>query len=98
MKQKSKNWILECFLCHSTFHNKVSNLRRHIRLHDSSNTCFECLGCHNTYQNKQNLKKHWIQKHSKIEPPRMIETVRKSGSKQNISICEKMKRFKYVVP
>lgn len=62
---KSKNRILECYLCKSVMKcNKVSNLRRHIRLHGPLVQCFECLECGIKFQNKSNLKTHWSKKHS----------------------------------
>lgn len=84
MRVKKENRILECFLCHNIIKNKISNLRRHIQLHDLFVTCYKCLECHKTLQNKNNMKIHWTNVHKNLHmanvAPRMIETTRKSKS------------------
>lgn len=92
MRAKIKDRILQCFVCHSVIKNKVSNLRRHIRLHYASARCFECLECHRKFQSKGNVRKHWGVKHSKTDSPRMIETFRELKSKQHsatLNVCER---------
>lgn len=59
-----KSRFLECFLCRRTFKGqKVSNLRRHIRLHGPFIDCWKCLECNRTFQNKSNVRQHWKRVH-----------------------------------
>lgn len=74
---------LQCFLCHVQFGNKVSNLRRHIRLHGPFVTLTKCPECGKSYQNKENYKSHWIAKHTgTTKPPHSMP----AHSKSNIEI------------
>lgn len=59
--------ILQCYLCRSiTKSNKVSNLRRHIRLHGPIVKYYKCLQCGAKFQNKSNMKIHWNRIHKNL--------------------------------
>lgn len=84
--KKTNNRILECYLCHTVFKfNKMSNLRRHIRLHDPRVKYFGCLECGKKFQNKSNFKNHWKKIHSLLAEanvlPKMFTTSRETKSK-----------------
>lgn len=85
MKRKVANRILECFLCHTIIKgDKISNLRRHIRLHYPKTNCVRCEICKTTFQNKTNGKVHWMKKHANSygAAPKMTSTTRKTKRKQ----------------
>lgn len=65
MRKKVENRILQCYICKTIVKNKVSNLRRHMQLHDPNVDRLKCTECGSTFQNKENLKTHWNrQKHA----------------------------------
>lgn len=83
---KTNERTLECYVCKTVMKcNKVSNLRRHIRLHGPLVKCFKCLECGTNFQNKSNMKTHWSRAHKNLAdvnvPPKMIYTSRKATSK-----------------
>lgn len=53
----------ECYLCHIQLKSKLSNLRRHIKLHGPNIKLFKCAVCKKGYQTKSNLRVHWNDKH-----------------------------------
>lgn len=75
-----KKRILECYLCRRVLRGqKMSNLRRHIRLHGPFVKCSKCLECGKTFQNATNLRQHWKRFHEidGIEP-KMMSVSRKA--------------------
>lgn len=89
MGRKKENRTLQCYLCRMILKgNKLSNLRRHMRLHGPATKCFKCLVCKNTFQNKSNLKQHWQRKHQTLADniiPKMKITTRNAKSKPSSS-------------
>lgn len=81
--QRVKNRIFECCFCHIKIKNKISNLRRHMRLHNPRVKCFKCLECLKKYQNKQNFQIHWANNHAELGDPKVVQAVRKSKGKQH---------------
>lgn len=84
--RKSQNRILECYLCHKTITgNKMSNLRRHFRLHGPFVDCYKCLECNSTFQNPSNFKNHFKRKHPEVPATnialKMLRTSRKAKCK-----------------
>lgn len=71
MPRKSR--ILECFICHIQLGAKMSNLRRHMKLHSPFITVKKCPECGRIYQNKENYKTHWHAKHQ--GPPQNPQSV-----------------------
>lgn len=53
----------ECYLCHTKLKSKLSNLRRHMKLHGPDIKSFKCSLCSNQFQTKSNLLVHWNSKH-----------------------------------
>lgn len=53
----------ECYLCHTELKSKLSNLRRHMKLHGPEIKSFQCTKCSKRYQTKSNLLVHWNSKH-----------------------------------
>lgn len=69
MKVKKLNRVLQCYVCKLKMKfDKVSNLRRHMKLHGPFVESYTCAECGLQFQNKQNLKHHWSNKHGQAEP------------------------------
>lgn len=82
--------VLECFICHRTITgNKISNLRRHVRLHDSTIDCFKCLECLSTFQTRSNFKQHWFRQHQHLTEPRMVPTSRVGKPLRVVEVAER---------
>lgn len=69
-------------MCHIIVKHKVSNLRRHMKLHGPYVECVKCLECDETFQSKNNLKTHWLRRHKNLAfaniPAKMVPTTRKA--------------------
>lgn len=72
MRKKVANRTLECFLCHQVLKDKVSNLRRHMKLHEPDVKGVKCSECDKTFQNKSNFKTHWLRRHHNQQPKGII--------------------------
>lgn len=82
--------VLECFICHRIMKgNKMSNLRRHVRLHDQTIDCFRCLECQNTFQTRSNFKQHWLRQHQHLSDPKMVRTSRVGKPLRAIEVLAK---------
>lgn len=79
MRKKVENRVLQCYLCKLIVKNKVSNLRRHIKLHGPKVECIKCLECNATFQSKSNFKTHWARKHNDVADVKMQVGSRKSN-------------------
>lgn len=63
MGKKVQNRLLQCYICKMFVKLKVSNLRRHMKLHGPIVDCYECVECGTKFQTKISLKSHWSKHH-----------------------------------
>lgn len=94
---KTNDRTLKCYLCKIVMKcNKVSNLRRHMRLHGPFVQCFKCCECGTNFQNRSNMKIHWSRIHKDLAdknvPPKMISTSQRAASKIKIPFWNYLKR------
>lgn len=80
-RKKCAERSFECFLCHTTIQSKLSNLKRHMKLHESVVFRLKCPDCSGTFQNKVNFGKHWGRRHKgPIKEAKRIKTKPKCKS------------------
>lgn len=69
--------LFECYICHTKFNSKKSNLLRHLDLHGPIVKRYKCPKCRESFQNKQNYHRHWAHKHTAIsiksEEPKIFQ-------------------------
>lgn len=62
-----KTRSLQCYICKIIMKcDKMSNLRRHLKLHGPFIDSFQCDNCGRQFQNKNNFKNHAKKKHCDI--------------------------------
>lgn len=81
MKTK-KYTLLECFDCHKEFHSKLSNLRRHIKIHGPEVLRVKCDQCNRSFQNRSNYFNHFKNKNTfcVLDEPNYVEEAPKGLS------------------
>ena len=56
--------ILQCYMCNKEIiSGKISNLKRHMKLHDSIQEYYRCSKCKTDFQTKSNFQSHKIKRH-----------------------------------
>lgn len=72
---RKKYDLLECFECHKIFHSKLSNLRRHLKLHGPKICQVKCTQCGRSFQTLSNYKTHFKNINSSCIPaePEYVE-------------------------
>lgn len=76
MGKKNQNRILQCYICKLFVKFKVSNLRRHMRLHGPIVDCYKCTECGTKFQTKVNLISHWSKRHTNLGNPKFKKAKR----------------------